>query len=691
MFTQKETRLNIALQNRYKPVITHDMHQKGGGGSRIFVPPFTDPFDVNIHPLLQVGQAAVGQAMATALLAEGKTGVSWHESYDMWTPARQYMVYHGQPRILTEIATGGSLAMPATGRGGRAIGPQEPRWNFPAPYTGTTWTLAQQVDYGVTAALAGMSHVARYGRDWLYNFYQVHRDWVNFDDGPYAFVVPAGQRDPWATYEMLEILETGAVEIDRATSAFTAGGESYPAGSWVIRTAQPYGAFAKTMLERQQYPDLRLFPGGPPEPPYDVTAHTLWMLMGVTVDEIAQPFDAALERVTAVAPAATTMPAAPAQGAYLVAPGSYGAFRIVTALQAADVPVLRAAEPFDAAGRSFAPGTFVIPPIPAARSVLESVARETGLQVFAANRAPAVGGFRLKPGTRVGLFKGANNMPSGWLMWMLEQYGINHQVMQASDFATDLASTYDVVLLPSGISRGDIVNGLNMERNDPTTWGWAAGVGDEGWERLAAFVRNGGTLLAIGSAVDTARQLLDLPIEDALPRRAGGGGGGDGEQTSANRALQDAFSSPARLMQVLRDDVADPDSLFYCPGSLLMNEFDTSHPVGWGMPEAWPIFFRSDAAYRLRPSFEVDADVVSRYPSEDILQSGWLLGEEYLRDQANIISFRVGSGYVVTFGSQVDFRTQPRATFTPLFNAMFHGPSTPVSADEMSRGASAGR
>jgi hypothetical protein len=351
--------------------------------------------------------------------------------------------------------------------------------------------------------------------------------------------------------------------------------------------------------------------------------------------------------------------------------------------------VLRTAASFEAAGQSFAPGTFVIPPVAAARSILETAARDTGIRVFATERAPAVNGFRLKPGTRVGLFKGANNMPSGWLMWLLEQYGINHQVMQASDFSADLAAKYDVVLLPSGISRQDIVNGLNMERNDPAKWGWAAGVGEAGWERLAAFVRSGGTLLAIGSAVATARDLLDLPIEDALPGRASSQdddpGGGQSGGSPADRALRDAFSSPARLMQVLRDRVADPDSLFYCPGSLLLNEFDTSHPVAWGMPEEWPIFFRADGAYRLRPSFGIETQVAARYPGQNILQSGWLLGEEYLRDQANVVSFRVGSGYVVTFGSQVDFRTQPRATFTMLFNAMFHGPSTPVSATEMSR------
>ena len=130
---------------------------------------------------------------------------------------------------------------------------------------------------------------------------------------------------------------------------------------------------------------------------------------------------------------------------------------------------------------------------------------------------PAVDGFRLKPGTRVGLWKGANNMPGGWLLWMLEQYGVTHEIVKSQDFAGDLNEKYDVILLPAGTSRARIVNGLDPKRNDPAEWSWAFGVGEAGWQKLKAFVENGGTLLAIGSAVETALELLDLPIEKALP------------------------------------------------------------------------------------------------------------------------------------------------------------------------------
>lgn len=684
MFTQKETRLNIErVQNTYKPIITHDMHQQGGAGARIFVPPFTEPFDPNMHPLLRMGQATVGQAMASALLAEGKTGVAWEDNYDMWSPARQYMVYHGQPRILTEIANS-NLADPVKSPDGKPLGWQESRAHFPVPYTKDTWTLGQQVEYGVTAALAGMTHVAKYGHEWLWNFYQVHRDWVHFKDGPYAYVVPPNQRDPYGAYEMLDLLQFGAVEIHRATAAFSAGGTQYAAGSYVIKTAQPYGAFARTMLSRQDYPDLRLFPGGPPEPPYDVTGHTLWMLTGATVDAIDAPFDASLELVKAVAPPAVTVPAK-SSGAYVIGPESYGTFKLVAALQKANAPVYRAAKAFD----GHAPGTWIIPATATSQPIVEQQAKALGLAVTAVDRAPAVDGERLKAGTRVGLYRAANNMPGGWSMWMLEQYGINHTVMSAKDFEGDLNAKYDVILLPSGTTKGRMLQGLDPKRNDPAEWAWAFGIGDAGWAKLKAFVQNGGTLLAIGSAVETARDLLDLPIEHALPQAAprfapgGARPGAAGENGTA--VLRDAFSSPARLMQTLRDRVAEPESLFYCPGSLLNNEFDPNHPVAWGMPAAWPVFFDDDQAYRLRPGFGVEAEVVSRYPRQKVLASGWLLGEEYLRDQANILSFHIGKGSAVTFGSQIDYRAQPRATWKLIFNAIFHGPATPVSAAEMAR------
>jgi hypothetical protein len=684
MFTQIETRLAIDIQNRYKPHITHDMHQMGSGSARIFVPPFDDPYDPNIHPILAQGQAAVGQAMASALIAEGKGGVEMNARFDLWTPARQYMVYHGQPRILTEIASV-NLADPYVNPAGRTVplGPQEPRWNFPLPYTRADWTLRQIVDYGSTAAFAGIAHLAKYRTTWLENFYRVHADWVNRKDGPFAFVIPSAQRDLFETFELLRILRFAEVEIHTSPSGFSAGGRKFDAGSRVIKLAQPYGAFAKTMLERQRYPDLRLFPGGPPKPPYDVTGHTLGMLMGVDVVQVDEPFETELVKVTEDEYRGAVMPAR-AGWAYLIGPESNGAFITVARLQAANVPVLRAAATFKSGGRSHAPGTWIVPASADAARVLQDPKGPPGIQVFATDQPLAIDAYRLKAQTRIGLWRGANNMPGGWMKWLFEQYGVNHRTIASMDFDGDLSALYDSIVLPSGISRDTIVRGLDPKRHDKE-FAWAYGVGEAGWKKLADWVRNGGTLVAIGTAVETARTLLELPIEPVLPEAgpAGRGRGAGAPAADPDRVLRDAFTSPARLDAVLRERVIDPTTLFYCPGSLLQNEFNTAHPVAFGMPPAWPVFFESDQAYRLKPGFEIQSEVVARYPETGpILQSGWLLGENLLRDQANVVAFRVGKGYVVIAGSQIDFRTQPHATFKLLFNALFHGPSTRVTLDK---------
>jgi len=697
MFTQVETRLNIQkVQNAFRPHITHDMHQMGSGGARIFVPPFSDPYDPNIHPILAQGQASVGLAMASALVAEGKGGVSFGERFDLWTPARQYMVYHGQPRILTEIASV-NLADPLINPAGkdRPFGPQERRWNFPLPYTRSDWRLRDIVDYGYTAALAGMSHLAKYRTAWLENFHQVHRDWVERTDAPYAFVIPAAQRDPFEAFELLQILDIGDVEIHRARAPFQAAGRNYSAGSWVVRLAQPYGPFAKTMLEKQVYPDLRFFPGGPPIPPYDATGHTLGMLMGVDVQQVDSPFEADLELLESIQP-----PAAPAvpkpRMAYVIGPESNAGFKALARLQKAGLHALRSAEPIQAAGRSYPPGTWIIPARGSAGQVLEGVARETGLPVAGTDAAAEVRGFRIKLPTRIGLWKAANSMPGGWLKWLFEQYEFNHQAVSSLDFAGDLSAKYDVIVLPNGTSRRTIVDGLDSRRNDDS-WRWAFGVGEKGWQQLRQWIEGGGTLVAIGSAVETARELCDLPIEGTLPVRLRGfaqerSAEGAAERVPASAVrdrLREAFQSPASLIGTLRKDVVDPTSLFYCPGSLLVNQFDSTHPVGYGMPAEWPVFFSFDQAYRIRPGFGSTVQVVGRYPAQgEILASGWLLGDDLLRDQANVMVFRIGRGTVAALASQVDFRTQPRATFRLLFNAMFQGPAEELSAADLVRALS---
>ena len=277
------------------------MHQMGTHGARMFVPPWTDPIEPNIDPILAQECNLVGMGMAADLTAAGKTGVVVNALYDFWTPGRHYQAYHGGLRILSESASA-RVASPMVVRSGEleasaGFQPRESSWNHLEPWKGGTWRLRDIVEYQLIAMESCLFQAATRREDFLRNFYRVGLRAVE-RARPYAFVVPAAQRDPGATRKLLQTLAFGQVEILRARDPFDGGGRHYPAGSYIIPMSQPYSSYAKTLLERQHYPDLRQYAGGPPKRPYDVTAHTLPLLMGVDVDTVDQPFQASLDPVT---------------------------------------------------------------------------------------------------------------------------------------------------------------------------------------------------------------------------------------------------------------------------------------------------------------------------------------------------------------------------------------------------------
>jgi hypothetical protein len=300
-FTQKETQLAIEhAHNAWRPQIVHDIHQMGGSGARIFLPPYIDPFEQNVDPAIVAGVNQLGSWMAASMIREGKSGVVINGIFDAFTPARAYQHYHGGVRILSETASA-RLASPVdvapeTVRGGRGYDAATASWNFPLPWRGGAWGLPQIVDYMEAAAFALLENAASNRRYWLENFHAINRRAVErWPSWPAAWVIPDGQANRPGLQYLLRVLTMGDVEVHRAPAAFTAGGRSFPAGSYVVPMNQPYASFAQTMLEVQKYPDLREYPGGPPLRPYDVTAHTLPLLFGMEAVAVQQWAGAAPE------------------------------------------------------------------------------------------------------------------------------------------------------------------------------------------------------------------------------------------------------------------------------------------------------------------------------------------------------------------------------------------------------------
>lgn len=299
-FTQVETQYTVdSLYTPWDPEVVNDIHQQGSNAGRIFIPPYMDPVEPNIDPILTAGTNSLGMAMSWRMISDGFTGVATNASYDQWSPARQYSLYHRGVRILTETASA-RLATPveltfAQLGPGRGYDARDATWNYPALWTGGTWRYADIVRYQVNATWALLTQAARDRRAWLESYAalgeralqdQARAPAWGVDAWPSAFVIPLRQPDEAALRRLLWTLQHGQVEIRPATSPVIAGTTTYPAGSYVVLTQQPFGGFAKSLLERQKYPDLREYPNGPPKRPYDVTAQTLPLLFGVDVAEV---------------------------------------------------------------------------------------------------------------------------------------------------------------------------------------------------------------------------------------------------------------------------------------------------------------------------------------------------------------------------------------------------------------------
>src|SRR5262249_52899702 len=233
------------------------------------------------------GDNALGSAMAWTLAGDGRTGVAINSLYDAWTPSRAFGHYHGAVRILCEAASA-DLASPVEipfdqlTAAGRGFNPRERSWNFPHPWPGGRWTIRDIVGYQTDAAYSLLQQAASERSRWLADFLTVGwrgvRGWKGW---PWAYVIPKQQAST-ALATLFTVFHHGGVEVRTANQAFSAGGQRYPAGTYVVTLRQPYAAFAKTLLEPQAYPDRRQFPGGPPERPYDVTANTLPLLLGLS-------------------------------------------------------------------------------------------------------------------------------------------------------------------------------------------------------------------------------------------------------------------------------------------------------------------------------------------------------------------------------------------------------------------------
>ncbi len=649
MFTQVESQLTARLLwQDWFPAVWLDEHQMGNSGARIFVMPATDPINPNVHPLIYRWNGILGQAQAAALEAAGKDGIIYNSTYtNFWQGAMAWSGWwHNQVGLLTEVASARVAAPveqqratpgaqpPAEGQGRRGAdagaGPLPAprdvlaRTEYPRPWMGGRWTLRDIVDYELIATMGLLEAAADQREALLRQIYEVNRLTV---DGtgqnlPAAIVIPvATQKDPRAAGHLAEKLQIAGVEVWQARAAFEVKGTRYDAGTLVVPMNQVFARYAKDLLEKQTYPEVRRTPTAPPEPPYDVTAWSLGLQMGVDTVFLDQrvPDAAQLEKLSSC----------PAPRGSVSGTGSRYRFDYRGADDA--IAINRLLKDGAAVTLERDGGTARVVVGGVARARLDAMARSLGIEFQAVSTKESGRGVAIKA-PRVGLYQPwTASMDEGWTRFVLERYEFAPKTLHNADLkAGNLRERFDVLVLADQPAQS-ILEGNAGASVRPE---YRGGIGTEGLAALRAFLAEGGTLVTLGNACELAIQKWPVPVQNL------------------KRGLT-------------RDE-------HFAPGTIVRVEVDAASPIGFGVPAETRGFYINSPFFALTEGFASQrTTVVARYPNTEVLASGWLKGEELMAGRAAVVQVDLNPGRIILFGLRPQHRAQTHATFPLLFNALY--------------------
>ncbi|MFC1476966.1 M14 family zinc carboxypeptidase [candidate division KSB1 bacterium] len=658
--TQDESRLFAQVVYReWVPQSFVDHHHMGSSGARFYIPPYLDPIHPNVDPLVWREHQLYGSHMAVALEQAGKSGFETGAPYTGWWQASFHMStnYHNIAGMLTESASASwanpIYILPDQLRGTRGRPEYKPQMTMPRLWPGGWWRLRDIVEQQIISSKAVLELGARYRETLLRNM--VRKAQGNIDRGedgaPYAYIIPRDQHDFPTAVKLVRTFQWNGVEVHELNEPYQVGSRVFNPGSYVISCAQPMRVFVKSFLEQVNYPDntwTRSHGDQSPIRPYDLAGYSVSEQMGVEAIPIGEPLRgiemSVLENEVRVP--AGTVTTFNVGRSYMLSHNSNEAFRAINRLfKEGFDDIYWAKEGFglahERANRNevtehfFPVGSIFIEGDQRLKDYLEQLADELGLDFLEAPRGP-FDFYKLKP-VRLGLYQryAGGNMDEGWTNWMLQDFEFDFETLHNSDIKDSrFPDLYDVIIIPSdGTSR--IVNGSTGSGTPPE---YRGGIGQDGVENIRQFVENGGTLITLNGAWEFAQSTFNLPVSNTL------------------------------------DGVTNSD--FYCPGSTLNISVNTDHPLGYGIPQNALALFRSSPALQVSSgNFADGVSVPVRYHEENILQSGWLIGEQYLSEKPAALEFKIGLGKVIVLAFPAQHRAQTHGTFKFLFNAIYYGPA----------------
>ena len=644
MLTQVETQaVTRQLYHNWFPQIVYNQHQSAPFPGRIWMPPFANPVNPNLDPLLVSSLNQMGHSMRKRFDLEGKPGVSSDMVFDLWWNGsmRGGPDYHNMLGFLTETAGSGYATPrcyeeeefpPDFGPRSGFLPTRTPSTNYNNPWRGGCWHIRDAMDYMMTAAQAVAATAATLKEEYLFNHYWMGRRQIErgmrAEGGPFAYVLdPEASHDPSTVFEFMDLMSQSGIEFLAAREDFSAGGQEFGAGSYVI-PPQAFRPYVVDLMEPKQFPDRRQFPGGPPVPPYDMTGYELRFQMGLEAANIDEPFEMPGGEWGVVDAPEGAVEGAGGGAGYLLDATSNWVYRGLGSYLEGGGRLFRATRPVESPGGGVGAGAFWLPGLTEEQA--RGLAGGHGLDLTGLAAAPEEAGLAEVRPPRVAIYRSWRApMPEGWTRWVLDHYGIAWENVWDADVRAGDLSRFDVVVLPAqgeaAIAEGHPAGSMP----EPYT----GGLGEEGAEALRAFVQDGGWLVAFDASVDYAISTFELPLRNLVR------------------------------------GVAPTD--FFLPGSIIRLEVDATHPLGYGMDsEAVTLFARSQVLEPTGPAPGISTPLC--YPRTDYLLSGWTLGgDRYLAGRAAAADVEVGRGRVILFAFTPHFRGQPRNTFKLLFNALW--------------------
>lgn len=697
--------MNRTMYWEWLPQIMYNHHQSGPAGTVIFTPPFRDPFNYNFDPMIVTGLDLVGAAMHNRFLQEGKPGFTMRSgaSYSTWWNGglRTTAYFQNIIGLLTEI-----IGNPTPSQIPATMNTIVPRGDLPAPIAPQEWKFRQSIDYSVTANYAVLDLASRYKDQFLFNIYKMganqiergSRDhWTISNEDmdrlratvaaaapaaaaggrgglqmahynaalkdparrdPRVYVIPSNQTDfPTAT-KFINTLRYVGVEVHQAGAAFAAGGKNYPAGSYVVKTAQAGRAHVLDMFEPQDHPN-DMDERGIPRRPYDSAGWTLAYQMGVTFDRLMDDVTGPFTEIQGLAkPVPGTITGTAAAG-YLISASINDAYTVANRVLKARGEVYRIGAPVTLDGRTYPAGSFYVTASGTTTPIAQAAAKELGVDMHATSAGPGGTATKLAE-KRIALWDTqTGSMPSGWTRFLLERFEFPYTIVCGAGFDdAALKSKYDVIIMPSGASfraggggRGGAPEGAPAQPaakpSDPdlrslceVTTGTGNGATAEA--NVRKFVEAGGVVVAVGSAAESIAQTLELPVTEYMIER-----------------------QPGQPDRPLGGDK------FYVPGSIVRVAVDNTAPSALGAQDHVDVYFNNSPVFRLHPNAAARGiRPVMWFDSASPLRSGWAWGQNYLEGGTTAFEASIGHGKAFVFGPEITFRAQPHGTFKFLFNGI---------------------